>query len=109
MRRMILLVGAAAVVVGAVVTASSAGSDAKSRAAVRGMVAYTRSGPVAEDYLKTWITVADLAGSERHEITPRPAKGRTWGDYNPVWSPDGSRLAFVRADRGNGSLLGTTV
>ena len=53
-----------------------------------------------------WITVADLAGSERHEITPRPAKGRTWGDYNPVWSPDGSRLAFVRAERGNGSLYG---
>jgi len=84
--------------------AGSAGSEVDGGAAVRGMVAYTRSGQVAEDDWRSWIAVADLAGSDRHEITPRPTKGRSWDDYNPVWSPDGSRLAFVRAERGNGSL-----
>lgn len=56
-----------------------------------GIVAYTRG----TGYGSSWITVADLAGARRSQITPRPKNG-AWVDYSPVWSPDGSRLAFVR-------------
>ena len=56
-----------------------------------GMVAYTRG----TGYGPSWITVADLAGVRRSQITLRPKNG-AWVDYSPVWSPDGSRLAFVR-------------
>jgi dipeptidyl aminopeptidase/acylaminoacyl peptidase len=66
-------------------------------------VAYTR---VLGD--RSWITVADLAGTGGHEITKRPRKGTTWDDQGPVWSPDGSWLAFVRKER-NGAASGLFV
>ena len=66
-------------------------------AAADGAVAYTR-------HLhgnRPFINVVDLAGGEEHEITPR-APGVAWEVYNPVWSPDGSQLAFVREGTGGG-------
>jgi Tol biopolymer transport system component len=42
----------------------------------------------------TWIMVADLAGRQRHEITPRPGTAAYPQSGFPSWSPDGSRLAF---------------
>ena len=44
----------------------------------------------------SWIGVTDLAGNALREISPRPAMLTARDDYNPVWSPDGSGLAFMR-------------
>lgn len=62
-------------------------------AAPIGTIAFTRT--LADR--PSWITVADLAGGARRQITSPPPKDGPSNDYDPVWSPDGSRLAFVRA------------
>jgi Tol biopolymer transport system component len=95
----------------AVMLAAGAGlaaraSPVRAAAAQTGDVAYTRVwiDPKLGD--RTWITVADLAGDGRRDITERPGRATLWDDYGPVWSPDGSWLAFVRHGRnGSGSGL----
>jgi Tol biopolymer transport system component len=44
-----------------------------------------------------WLVVSNLDGSGRHALTPRVANRR---DSDPVWSPDGSRVAFSRSGSG---------
>jgi Tol biopolymer transport system component len=44
-----------------------------------------------------WIEAQDLDGSNRRAITARLRKGEQRSDVDPVWSPDGSQIAFVRA------------
>jgi Tol biopolymer transport system component len=62
-----------------------------------GWVAYTREWYDAKRGQGYWgIAIADLAGNQQREITGRPSKNDVWEAFNPVWSPDGSRLAFVR-------------
>ena len=91
-------------VLGLISVAALAASAAQAReeAPVRGEVAYTRWGA------RSWISVADLTGAGRHEITQPPGKGVSWDDYGPMWSPDGSWLAFVRKGL-NGSASGLYV
>ena len=85
-------------------------------AAVKGEVAYVRVREVAHSDTRAWIAVADLAGAGRHEITKEPGKTELWEDAMPLWSPDGSQLAFLRLsqttdstgyryDKGSGSLF----
>jgi Tol biopolymer transport system component len=69
---------------------------------VGGAIAYTRVWEDAKGSRHTWITVADLAGQRRLEITKRPTASTPWDDRSPVWSPNGRQLAFVRVWR-NGS------
>jgi dipeptidyl aminopeptidase/acylaminoacyl peptidase len=96
--------GLLAVVVGIVVVPPV---HADHRATLAGEVAYTRvAGDQQLGDARSWIAVADLAGTRSHEVTRRPGKDASRLDHSPVWSPDGSRLAFVRDSRnGSGSGL----
>lgn len=71
---------------------------------VSGNVAYTRTWRVPNVGDLTWITVADLEGSGRLEITQRPPRSASWGDTAPRWSPGGSRLAFIREGKTGSGL-----
>lgn len=101
MRRM--SVSLVVVVVALGVSGSSSGRDAASGILVRttvvtGEVAYTR---IRGGH--SWITVADLVGKGRREITSDPRRA-AWNDHSPAWSPDGSRLAFIREGRSGSGL-----
>jgi dipeptidyl aminopeptidase/acylaminoacyl peptidase len=99
MRRSSLL----AVAGSAVLLASVVGSTVRAALpADTGAVAYMRVRGDAEG--SAWIAVADFSGQGRHEITKRPAKN-AWDDDGAVWSPDGSRLAFVRTWNDSRSYL----
>ena len=50
-----------------------------------------------------WLEVSDLDGANRRELTAPPRKGVSRRDTEPVWSPDGSRVAFVRV-RSHGTV-----
>jgi dipeptidyl aminopeptidase/acylaminoacyl peptidase len=65
-------------------------------ASVTGVVAYAR-----ESYWGNFISVADIAGHGRVQITPRPTRATAASDHGPAWSPDGDRLAFVAEVGGN--------
>jgi len=43
-----------------------------------------------------WLEVSRLDGSGRRALTPRPARRERRADGDAAWSPDGSRVAFVR-------------
>jgi Tol biopolymer transport system component len=44
-----------------------------------------------------WIEVANLDGSHRRTLTPAPSQGDHRTDNAVSWSPDGTRLVFVRS------------
>jgi hypothetical protein len=53
----------------------------------------------------SWLEVANLDGRERMALTRVPARGEERHVENPVWSPDGSKLAYVfYGKRGRRSL-----
>ncbi|MFB6111703.1 MAG: prolyl oligopeptidase family serine peptidase [Halobacteriaceae archaeon] len=58
-------------------------------------VAFVRSEPDGSDEYESTIYIAPLGGGEARRFTA--AEG---ADSQPRWSPNGSRLAFVSADRG---------
>ena len=43
------------------------------------------------------IGVSNLDGSNRRDVTPRLRRGERRADTNPTWSPDGTRIAFLRS------------
>ena len=56
-------------------------------------------GALEEIAGETWIdffalALMDADGSDRRQLT-KPGK-HAWGDTEPVWSPDGTRIAFMR-------------
>lgn len=67
-------------------------------------VAYTRVGRDPKGSERTWITAADLGGGSRRVITRRPDPNQRWDDYGPIWSPDGSHIAFLRVARSGSSM-----
>ncbi len=64
-----------------------------------GEVAYTRLYEDPKLGNRSWIAAADLSGNARREITRRPTMGERWNDHSVQWSPDGSRVAFLREGR----------
>jgi Tol biopolymer transport system component len=45
----------------------------------------------------SWIQSWVLGAKTSVPLTPRPVKGERRNDFEPQWSPDGSRIAFVRS------------
>jgi dipeptidyl aminopeptidase/acylaminoacyl peptidase len=88
------LVGASAC---AVCTAQSGNQRGAARGArSAGTVAYAR-----DSYWGNFVSVADVAGNDRVQITPRPTRATAASDHGPAWSPDGGRVAFVSEVGGN--------
>jgi WD40 repeat protein len=52
------------------------------------------SGKVVTTY-RGWLQVSSLTGRDEWPLTP-PHRYKRRRDYNPVWSPDGSQVAFAR-------------
>ena len=118
MRRSLRVISAALLLAGMLAAFSGGVAQGEARSvrnlvhtrqgATAGAVAYTRVWEDTRGNRRTWITVADLAGRGRVEITKRPKASTPWDDVSPAWSPNGSRLAFVRVWR-NGSRAGLYV
>lgn len=51
--------------------------------------------PRAPYSYRGWLEVSSLSGEDKRALT-RPLEGAERRDYNPTWSPDGSRVAFAR-------------
>jgi Tol biopolymer transport system component len=45
------------------------------------------------------LVVANADGTDAHRVTHEP---ETWAEFDPIWSPDGTRIAFSRAERVEG-------
>ena len=87
-------------VVGALMATVLIVPDAARPVGSAGRIAY-QDGPVGSE---TWIAVAELGGAEGVELTRRKPDGNRHVDSQPLWSPDGAKLAFVR-DKGRSSAL----
>jgi Tol biopolymer transport system component len=47
------------------------------------------------------ISLINVDGSNRTQITQAPASFPTFADHDPAWSPDGSKITFIRCDDSN--------
>jgi Tol biopolymer transport system component len=100
MRRVVAvgcLVGVAACTVSTAQSESRGAAPAgEANLSTAGTVAYTR-----ESYWGNFISVAGVGGNDRVQLTPIPTRATATSDFSPVWSPDGSRVAFVGEVGGN--------
>ena len=53
------------------------------------VLSYTRGS------VSSWLEVASLSGGDRSAVTRVPRKGERRSVEEPVWSPDGSKLAYL--------------
>jgi TolB protein len=87
------LIGAATVTTGAAVATNS---HARS-AAENGRIAFTRYfGPKNDDRTRSALFTVARSGRGEHQLTH---PGSEASDFEPDWSPDGSRIAFTRSGR----------
>ena len=72
-------------------------------AAPVGAIAYESGGRLVKAR-GSWLAVARLGGRGAHRVTDPPAPGSRRRDIDPVWSPDGTMLAFTRIAAPDGGL-----
>jgi hypothetical protein len=54
------------------------------------------------------ISLINVDGSNRTQITQAPPSFPTFADHDPAWSPDGSKITFIRCDDSNDYGCDTT-